>query len=197
MIYVGVCAVRKGLHFALEAWLRSPAHRDGTFLIAGQFIPEYEKKLAPMLAHPSVRVLGHRNDVPELMRQSDIFVLPTIEEGYPLACVEALGSGCIPLVSETCLGICEPMQNALVHRVGDVESLTQHITMLHDDRALLEKLRRAVLSKAPGVTWTAAGERLLQVYREVITQYSRDTASPRACGLPASDALGTFSEAAV
>ncbi len=30
MLFVGVCAVRKGLHFALEAWLKSPASRDGT-----------------------------------------------------------------------------------------------------------------------------------------------------------------------
>ena len=37
-----------------------------------------------MLAHPSVKVLGHRNDVPELMRKSDILVLPSIEEGFGL-----------------------------------------------------------------------------------------------------------------
>ncbi len=175
-LYVGVCAVRKGLHFALEAWLRSPAHREGTFLIAGAFIPDYERKLAAMLKHPSVQVLGHRNDVPELMRQSDVFVLPTIEEGYPLACVEALGSGCVPLVSETCLGVCQHLENALIHRVGDVESLTQHMTMLHEDRHLLERLRQGAMSKAPGVTWTAAGEILLQIYREVVTQHAHQMA---------------------
>ncbi len=46
MIFVGVCAVRKGLHYALEAWLRSPASKDGTFLIAGGFLPDYQEKLA-------------------------------------------------------------------------------------------------------------------------------------------------------
>ena len=76
MLFVGVCAVRKGVHYALEAWLRSPASKDGTFLIAGEFLPAYQEKLASMLAHPSVKVLGHRNDVPELMRKSDILVLP-------------------------------------------------------------------------------------------------------------------------
>jgi hypothetical protein len=29
MLFVGVCAVRKGVHFALEAWLKSPASKDG------------------------------------------------------------------------------------------------------------------------------------------------------------------------
>ena len=63
-------------------------------------------KLAPMLSHPSVRVLGHRNDVPELMRQSDILVLPSIEEGFGLVITEAMGSGCVPLASEACTEIC-------------------------------------------------------------------------------------------
>jgi len=52
-LFVGVCAVRKGLHFALEAWLRSSASRNGTFRIAGEFIPGYEDRLGDMLAHAS------------------------------------------------------------------------------------------------------------------------------------------------
>ena len=168
MLSVGVCAVRKGQHFALEAWLKSPASRDGTFLIAGEVLPAYAEKLAPMLAHPSVKVLGHRNDVPDLMRNSDIMVLPSIEEGFGLVCTEAIGSGCVPLVSDACTDICRHMENALVHHVGDVEALTQHITMMHEDRALLERLRAAGLSIVPEITWTAAGVKLLQIYREVI-----------------------------
>jgi hypothetical protein len=44
--------------------------------------------------------------------------------------------------------------------------------MLHEDRALLEKLRAAGLAAAPGVTWTAAGRILLDVYRETIAAYT-------------------------
>jgi glycosyltransferase involved in cell wall biosynthesis len=169
MISVGVCAVRKGLHFALEAWLKSPASRDGTFLIAGGFIPAYEAKLKPMLSHPSVKVLGHRNDVPELMRRSDILVLSSIEEGSALATSEARASGCVLLVSEAAGAICRHGENALVHPVGDVEMLTQHITMLHQDRVLLVKLRGASLKTVNEITWTAAGARLLQAYRGTLT----------------------------
>jgi glycosyltransferase involved in cell wall biosynthesis len=169
MISVGVCAVRKGLHFALEAWLKSPASRDGTFLIAGGFIPAYEKKLAPLLAHPSVKVLGHRKDVPALMRQSDILVLPSIEEGFGLVVAEAMGSGCVPLISDACTDICKHMENGLVHHVGDVETLTQQITLLHENRALLQKLRTASIRTVPEITWQAAGVRLLEAYRQVIT----------------------------
>jgi glycosyltransferase involved in cell wall biosynthesis len=172
MLSVGVCAVRKGLHYALEAWLESPASRDGTFMIAGSFLPAYADKLAPMLAHPSVKVLGHRNDVPELMRNSDILVLPSIEEGFGLVCTEAMGSGCVPLVSDACTDICKHLENALVHHVGDVKTLSQHITMLHRDKSLLEMLRARGLRFAPEITWNAAGMKLLQVYRDVIATKS-------------------------
>jgi glycosyltransferase involved in cell wall biosynthesis len=171
MLFVGVCAVRKGVHFALEAWLKSPASKDGTFLIAGEFLPAYQEKLAGMLGHPSVKVLGHRNDVPDLVRKSDILVLPSIEEGFGLVVTEAMGSGCVPLASEACTEICDHMKTGLMHRIGDVETLTQHITLLHEDRTLLAKLRAECLKVAPSITWTAAGRILLDAYRETINDY--------------------------
>jgi glycosyltransferase involved in cell wall biosynthesis len=173
MLFVGLCAVRKGVHYALEAWLKSPACETGTFLIAGEFLPAYAERLRSMLSHPSVRVLGHRKDVPELMRKSDMLVLPSIEEGSALVAAEARGSGCALLVSEAAGAVCTHIENALVHRVGDVEALTKHITMLHQDRELLAKLRAASTKMVPEITWTAAGVKLLQVYREAIEMHSR------------------------
>jgi glycosyltransferase involved in cell wall biosynthesis len=168
MLFVGACAVRKGLHYALEAWLRSPACRDGTFMIAGDFLPAYARRLAPMLCHPSVRSLGHRNDIPELMRNADVLVLPSVEEGSALVTYEARGSGCVLLVSDATGAICRHMETGLVHSVGDVATLTLQITMLHADRLRLEKLRKASLDSAHEITWTAAGTRLLDVYRETL-----------------------------
>jgi glycosyltransferase involved in cell wall biosynthesis len=173
VLFVGVCAVRKGVHYALEAWLKSPASHEGTFMIAGEFLPAYAEKLAPMLSHSSVQPLGHRTDVPELMRKCDVLVLPSLEEGFGLVCTEAMGSGCVPLVSDACTDICKHKENSLVHRVGDVDALAQHITMLHEDRALLARLRANGLSRLDELTWTAAGRRLLDVYRETIEMYGR------------------------
>lgn len=168
MLFAGDCAVRKGLHFALEAWLQSPASSTGSFMIAGKFLPAYEAKLAPMLSHPSVHVLGYRSDVPELMRKSDLFVLPSIEEGSALVTSDARGSGCVLLVSEGAGATCKHMENALVHPIGNVKVLTEHITKLHEDRALLARLRESSLSTMHEITWSAAGARLLNVYREVV-----------------------------
>ena len=176
MLYVGVAAVRKGLHYALDAWLRSPASEAGTFLIAGEVLPAYGERLADQLAHRSVQVLGHREDVPDLMRRSDLFILPSIEEGFGLVCTEAVGSGCVPLVSDACTDECRHRENALVHRVGDVAAIERHITALHEDRALLARLREGCASSAPRLTWKVAGDRLLDAYREARTAVERQRA---------------------
>jgi glycosyltransferase involved in cell wall biosynthesis len=171
MLFVGGCAPRKGLHYALAAWLRSSAHLDGKFWIAGEFIPGYAERLSGMLSDRSVQVLGHRMDVPDLMRKADIFVLPTIEEGSALVTSEARGSGCVLLVSEAAGAICKHMENALVHRVADVDTLTRHISMLYNDRVFLDKLRRNSLDTLDDLTWTKAGQKLLSAYRETIAMH--------------------------
>ncbi len=169
-LFVGVCAVRKGLHYALEAWLRSPACETGTFKIAGEFLPAYEDRLAPMLAHPSVEVLGHRRDVPDLMRESDVLLLPSIEEGFGLVCVEAMACGCVPLVSNACTELCVDGRNAFVHEVADVDTLTAQLTTLATEPRRLAELRDGCLADAPSLTWTAAGASLLGAYEEAIAR---------------------------
>jgi glycosyltransferase involved in cell wall biosynthesis len=171
MISVGVCAVRKGLHYALEAWTRSPASQTGQFLIAGSFLPAYQKRLQHLLAHPSVKILGHRNDVPELLRNADVLILPSIEEGFGLVCTEAMASGAVPVVSDACTDICQHEVNAMVHRVGDVEALTGHITKLHNDRNLLQRLRNAGLRQVPDFTWDSAGRLLRDIYTDVMAEW--------------------------
>jgi glycosyltransferase involved in cell wall biosynthesis len=168
MLFVGGCAPRKGLHHALKAWLASPASRDGRFRIAGAFVAGYAEKLSALLEHPSVEVLGHRSDIAELMRQSDILTLPSIEEGSALVTSEARGCGCVLLVSHAAGAICRHEHNALVHRAGDVAELTRHITMLHEDRELLRRLRESSLANNSEATWDAAGRRLASAYHEVV-----------------------------
>ena len=165
-LFAGGCAPRKGLHFALEAWLRSSAHTAGTFLIAGAFLPGYAEVCSRQLAHPSVKVLGHRADLPELMRQSDVLVLPSLEEGSALVTSEARGSGCVLLVSDAAGAICRDGEDALIHRARDVAALTRHMDLLDNDRPLLARRREASLRTRNEINWSAAGRRLRFVYEE-------------------------------
>lgn len=176
VLFAGGCAPRKGLHFALEAWVRSSASVTGTFLIAGSFVPGYAELLSPLLAHRSVEVLGHRADLPDIMRRSDVLILPSIEEGSALVTSEARGCGCVLVVSEAAGAICSHLDNALVHRVGDVETISEHLSALARDRALLERLRSESLRTVHRITWGAAGVRLLEVYRETISMVGHRSA---------------------
>ena len=175
MLFAGGLSPVKGLHYALQAWVKSSACRKGSFLLAGEPTAQYMAMLRPFLNHPSVQVLGHRNDVNELMRKSDVLVLPSISEGFALVCAEAIGSGCIPLVSDRVTEMCKHMQNSLVHGLGDVETLAQHISMLDGNRDLLKRLRAGCLATSPEMTWRAAGIQLLKVYDEVIAAHQRRT----------------------
>jgi glycosyltransferase involved in cell wall biosynthesis len=124
-----------------------------------------------MLAHPSIEVLGHRSDIPELMRKSDLLVLPSIEEGSALVTSEARASGCVLLVSEAAGAICRHMENALVHSVGNVDELTRQFTLVHFDRELLNRLRNSSLRTIDEITWKAAGKKLLTAYSDTIAAH--------------------------
>ncbi len=167
-LFAGGCAPRKGLHYALHAWLSSSAHESGTLSVAGDFVPGYVSRLAPQLAHPSVRLLGFRRDLPQLMRENDILILPSVEEGSALVTYEARGCGCVLLVSDAAGAVCTHSVDALVHQVGDVETLSRQLTALHNDRGLLRRLRAASLATLNEITWRAAGRRLLEVYESVL-----------------------------
>jgi glycosyltransferase involved in cell wall biosynthesis len=167
-LFVGVDAVRKGLHLATEAWLASPAAKDGMFFIAGELTQEYKQRFAADLSHPSIVQLGHRSDVPRLMQGADVLLMPSIEEGFGLVCAEAIGAGCVPLASNACTELCRHMENALVHSVGDVATLRQHISDLYNRPELLATLRAGALRSRVEWTWTAAGRVLAAAYAQAI-----------------------------
>ena len=173
VVFVGRCEPRKGLHFALEAWIASSASESGQFLICGHFEPGYREFLGRMLAHPSVQVLGFTDDVPAIMRRCHALVLSSVEEGSSLVTYEARACGCILLVSEATGARCKDGVDGMVHQVGDVRALSNHFTALHKDRSLLRRLRAASLAGAGDLTWRAAARELLAAYHHSLAADSR------------------------
>lgn len=178
-LYAGVCEPRKGLHYALEAWLASTAKETGIFQIAGRFVPGYREKLKPMLSHPSVKVLGHRNDLPQLMRGCDLFILSSVEEGSALVTYEAMASGCVLLVSDASGAPCVDRVTGLVHRCRDVAQLTEHLNLMADDRLFLQKIRQNSLQEATTLSWKRAGAKLLNAYNMSVERPSPRTLAQR------------------
>jgi len=172
-LFVGVDAVRKGLHLATAAWLSSPASKDGILFIAGELTQEYKMRFAADLSQPSIVQLGHRSDVARLMQSADILLMPSFEEGFGLVCAEAIGAGCVPLASTACTEMCRHMENALVHNVGDMATLRQHISEVYGNPELLARLRAGALRSRMKWTWSEAGHVLADVYQQAICNYWR------------------------
>jgi glycosyltransferase involved in cell wall biosynthesis len=163
-IFVGRCEPRKGLHYALRAWLDSGAADTGRLVICGAFEPEYRALLEQLLGHPSIEVRGFVAEPSALMRESDVFVFPSIEEGSALVTYEAQACGCVPVVSEATGARCKDGLDGFVHAPRDVATLTEHLRRLHTDRALLGRMRKAGLDRSRDLSWAAAGEELVQIY---------------------------------
>jgi len=165
-IFVGRCEPRKGLHHALRAWLDSGAAETGRFIICGAFEPAYREALEPLLAHPSIEEHGFVPDPSVLMRESDVFVFPSIEEGSALVTYEARACGCVLVVSEATGARVEDGVDGLVHRPGDVATLTEHLRRLVRDPELLVRLRRAAAERVDDLSWSAAAAELEAIYRQ-------------------------------
>ncbi len=73
-----------------------------------------------------VHFLGHREDVPALLAESDIFALTSRSEAFPNSVMEAMASG-LPVVATDVGGVPELIEherNGLLVRVDDVAALT-------------------------------------------------------------------------
>jgi glycosyltransferase involved in cell wall biosynthesis len=123
-----------------------------------------------MLADETVEVMGFTTDVPAVMRECDVLVLPSIEEGSALVTYEARASGCVLMVSDAAGARCEHMVDGLVHKSRDVATIRAQFDMLSDDAALLERLRAASLAGVPALTWQAAAKRLASAYRNCLSR---------------------------
>jgi glycosyltransferase involved in cell wall biosynthesis len=83
----------------------------------------------------------------------DVFVLPTRSEGFPLALVEAMGAGLVPVVSDIASGVPEIVEsgvNGLRPPLGDVAAFAEAIATLDGDAARLESMSAAARATTAG-----------------------------------------------
>lgn len=80
-----------------------------------------------------VRLLGFRTDIPELLHVMDLFVLPSLQEGLPVALMEAIASG-IPCLASRIRGNVDLKQYGVQYfELDDQEQLEWKLSvMLHN-----------------------------------------------------------------
>ena len=92
-----------------------------------------------------VRFLGHREDVPELLHGSDLFVLPSRTEAFPNGVVEAMAAA-LPVVATSVGGIPELVddgRNGVLVRAGDEHALAAALLGLLSDADRADRLAAA------------------------------------------------------
>jgi glycosyltransferase involved in cell wall biosynthesis len=123
-----------------------------------------------------VHLLGHRDDIGDLLAAADIFAMPSLWEGLPLALLEAMSAQKAVVASATS-GIPEAIVgevDGLLTRPGDVEELTAAIHRLRIDPALRQRLgdraaRRARQEFSMDAMTTAYEELYLTAVRGRVT----------------------------
>jgi glycosyltransferase involved in cell wall biosynthesis len=117
-----------------------------------------------------VRVLGHVPDdaLPALYAAADAFTLPSLHEGFGLPVLEAMACG-TPVIASNAYSLPEVCGDAaeLVDPYS-VESITEGILRVLEDRERATELRERGLTRAPRFTWRRAAERHLEGYERLL-----------------------------
>ncbi len=89
---IGALVAHKGHRFLVDAMRQLP----GTLYIAGEgpLRPALERQIRELGLTGRVHLLGHRDDVADLLASIDLFVHPSVEEGLGQVVIEALGANC-------------------------------------------------------------------------------------------------------
>jgi glycosyltransferase involved in cell wall biosynthesis len=116
-----------------------------------------------------VHLLGHREDVFQLLRASDIFVLASRFEGYPVSIMEAMASGCA-IVATAVGGVPDAVRagvdGVLVHGHGP-QGLANAIAALITDPERRLALARSAEERAVMFDIMRPAKRVEEVYSEL------------------------------
>lgn len=132
---------QKGLPYALKALeLLVPNYPNAHLVIAGdgEMLHELKHKAADLEIADHVHFLGWRSDVPQIMMGLDIFLIPSLWEGFGLVALEAMSKR-LPVIASRVSALPEVVaegETGLLIPPKDPEAIVSAISLLLDDRAL-------------------------------------------------------------
>jgi glycosyltransferase involved in cell wall biosynthesis len=150
VVTLGRLSHEKGIDMLIEAWAKvGPQHPDWQLKIYGAG-PDEQALRALAQEHgldDTALLQGKTSDIDTALSASSIFVLPSRQEGFPIALMEALAYG-LPAVSFDCApGIRELIEDGvsggLVVTAGNVPGFAAALERLITDRELRGRLGAA------------------------------------------------------
>jgi glycosyltransferase involved in cell wall biosynthesis len=160
---------------AFELVHRDNPGNDAELVIAGSLrrdIPEFESTLQDIRRRNEaikITLRGYLTDseILSLYNEADIFVYPSLYEGFGLPVLEAMACGC-PVIASNVSALPEVVGEAgLLVDPYDVEALAHAMsTVLQDDELKMEMSRKSI-AQAQKFSWEKASAEMLAVCEEV------------------------------
>ncbi len=162
VLFAGSVGLRKGFPYLLQAFA-SLQHPHKKLIVAGS-IQDDLKQVLPTLPQKDVEYLGSvpQTRLAELMSQSHLMVLPSIEEGLALVQGQALACACPVLASEN-TGAQDLFTDGVegyIVPIRSPEMLLLRMQQLADDPELQRQMREAALARVHHLGgWKRYGDR--------------------------------------
>lgn len=148
LIYVATLSKIKGHIYLLKAFEDIIRYYPDIKLVLvgdGPLKKELASYTRSRLIHHNVLFLGCRRDIPKLLKCSDIFISPTLVEGFGINLLEAMYMG-LPCIASNVGGIPEIITHdysGLLVRPGNPSELRDKIVKLIEDKELADRLGKA------------------------------------------------------
>ncbi|ADQ82614.1 N-acetyl-alpha-D-glucosaminyl L-malate synthase BshA [Riemerella anatipestifer] len=130
-----------------------------------------------LMAYPylidKIRILGKTNDLYQILKCTDVFLLPSEQESFGLAALEAMAAG-NAVISSNAGGIPEVNiqgETGFLTEVGDVETMAKKTINLLQDDALLQKMKEKAKEVALRFDLKNILPQYEQMYRETIESF--------------------------
>ena len=112
--------------------------------------PRLERMTRELGLYEHVRFLGKQDAVEEILAVADLFLIPSSNESFGLAALEAMACE-VPVISSNAGGLPEVNIHGVtgcVADVGDYEAMAAHALMLLEDKSLLKQYSHNALMQA-------------------------------------------------
>ena len=181
VLWLGTVNLRKGIPYLVGA-ARLLQRTNIRFIVAG---PIEISRHALAGAPANISFVGRvtRDQAADYYRQADVFVLPTISDGFAITQVEAMAHGLPVITTPNCGRVVTPAIDGLVVPVGDERALAEAIAKLDADRQLLHEMSLQAVVKARTFRLPRQAAQIDQAMREV--RESRQSAALAAGTVPA------------
>jgi len=135
VLFLGQLNLRKGVHLALEAARRLEREPVEWIFVGPSDLPPPEPR-------PNVRWQGpvSRADARALYARADVFLLPTLSDGFAITQLEAQAEGLPVLASRFCGDVVEDGRNGLIIDPLTPESIAAAVSRCAHDPALVARL---------------------------------------------------------